>query len=501
MSHSAAGLNFIIVGASVAGLASAIALKSSGHSVLVLEKDPHLGGIGSVPNGSGCAQIPPNGCKILLDWGLEAEIKANAAPVSGFAVYKYDEGQASSPDFIGINRWDPEMLSEARGGYMQFAHRDLLHVLYEAALKDNRENVTQMEAESTPRVSVLFGAQVIDVDCDACSVTLHSGQICTGDAILGADGAYGVVRRTLMKENDMEPESDIPTGKSAYSASVPNALVLEHDLGMFCDYPGCTIWVGPHRGLRTFPVGKEKDITLLLYTQDATQDGTWAEEAEMKLTDVLGSCDEHIQKLAALAGPATCVQIKEPCELESWVSESGRVLALGNAAHPFPPGSVHSYSIALEDGLFIGKIFSHTQDRDRVPEFLSAFQEHREPRCSLIRQIEKEYIEIITLPEGEIQTARDAFMREKQAAGQNVLGGDLQQMMDDFRTVFGYEATDDADEWWMSWGRYRDSSKASSEPRPQDGLFNMTISSFTSQVDDEDDDKEKDFLATNVDDR
>jgi hypothetical protein len=83
MSHSAAGLNFvgalddlrlkkfhtdgvlkIIVGASVAGtsqnhgqfpayrtlsgLASAIALKSSGHSVLVLEKDPHLGGIGSV---------------------------------------------------------------------------------------------------------------------------------------------------------------------------------------------------------------------------------------------------------------------------------------------------------------------------------------------------------------------------------------------------------------------------------------------------------------------
>jgi salicylate hydroxylase len=73
-----------------------------------------------------------------------------------------------------------------------------------------------MEAESTPRVSVLFGAQVIDVDCDACSVTLHSGQICTGDAILGADGAYGVVRRTLMKENDMEPESDIPTGTSAY---------------------------------------------------------------------------------------------------------------------------------------------------------------------------------------------------------------------------------------------------------------------------------------------
>jgi len=69
-------------------------------------------------------------------------------------------------------------------------------------------------------------------------------------------------------------------------------------------------------------------------------------------------------------------------------------------------------------------------------------------------------IGIITLPDGDIQAMRDASMRANHAAGQNVMDGDLQQMLDDFRMVFGYDATDDAEEWWMSWGRFRDSSGA-----------------------------------------
>jgi len=262
---------------------------------------------------------------------------------------------------------------------------------------------------------------------------------------------------------------------------VPNALILEHDLALFYSHPGCTVWFGQNRGLRTFPMGKENDISLLLYTPDSSQDGTWTEEAEKEITDVLGPCDGHIQKLAALAGPATCTQIKEPYELESWVSESGRVLVLGDAAHPFSPGTGHSYAVALEDGTFIGKIFSHTRNPDRVPEFLRAFQEHREPRCSRLRQMEKEYIFHMMLPDGEFQAGRDASMRARHAAGRNVLDGDLEQMLDDYRMMYGYEAADDADEWWMTWGRYHDASDVS--PRPSSGFFNMTFSSVTSRVD------------------
>lgn len=68
-----------------------------------------------------------------------------------------------------------------------------------------------------PRVTVLFGAEVVEVDCETCTVTLRSGEIHGGDAIIGADGARGVVRRTLLQEEDVLPhKDDAPTGLALY---------------------------------------------------------------------------------------------------------------------------------------------------------------------------------------------------------------------------------------------------------------------------------------------
>ncbi|KAF8199855.1 hypothetical protein K438DRAFT_669485 [Mycena galopus ATCC 62051] len=202
-----------------------------------------------------------------------------------------------------------------------------------------------------------------------------------------------------------------------------------------------------------------------VYAPDSLQDGTWTKEAEIKMTEILGPCDMLLQKLAALAGSTACIQIKDHYELDSWVSASGRVVVLGEAAHPFPPASLHTYSIsALEDGVFMGKIFSHTRSRDRIAEFLSAFHDHRRKRCSPIRDVEKQQIALITLPDGEKQAERDALMRENQAAGRNVMDSpqsDLHKMLEEIRWVFGYEPTDDAEDWWMSWGRFRDAAAAS----------------------------------------
>ncbi|KAJ7914777.1 hypothetical protein B0H13DRAFT_2270657 [Mycena leptocephala] len=348
-----------------------------------------------------------------------------------------------------------------------FWHQDLIRILYDAA--------TRTGEDSSPRVSVLFGAEVMNIH--------------TGDAIIGADGARGVVRQTLMQEEDTSLESDIPTGIAVFCTIIPKALIVENDFAtwFYNDLGvGACIW----------PVGEANDLALCIYTPDSSQDGTWTEEAEKKFTDVLGQCDVRLQRLAALAGAATCVQLKEPYTLESWASQSGRVLVLGEAAHPFPPGGFHPYSVALEDAAFIGKIFSHTRNRDRVPEFFYAFQEHRhvqfrntslpflnagfvrEARCSRIRGIDMEYVQAMTLPEGEMQAQRDAGIRANYAAGRNGLEGNFEHMLDDYRTVFGYDAMDDADEWWINWGRFRDTGRT-------DGPINLSqalISSVTTCV-------------------
>ncbi|KAJ7679135.1 hypothetical protein DFH06DRAFT_505680 [Mycena polygramma] len=477
MSDSGPGLNFIIVGASVSGLASALSLKASGHSVMVLEKDPELGGTGAVP--SGCARVPPNGTKILLDWGMEDAIKANAAVMPGFSVHKYNGGPGD--EFIGVNRWDPELLSEARGGYIQFRHRDLIRILYDAAVEAPELRLNGEGETCAPKVTVIFGAEVANIDCDGCSVTLRSGDTHTADAIIGADGVNGVVRRALLEEEDSPEKDGVPTGLAMINAIIPRADIVEQEHAVFYDELGSTVWAGSSRGLMTCPVGTTNDMSLSLFTPDCSQDGTWSQASEKSVAESIGPSAVAIQKIAALAGPGTCVQIKDYHDLQSWVSESGRVLVLGEAAHPSPPGAAHSYSVSLEDGVFIGKVFSHTHSRDRVPEFLYAFQEHREPRCARIRQIEKELLTAITIPDGDVQVGRDAAMRANHAAGRNVMEGDYHQMLDDFRMVFGYDATDDADEWWVSWGRFRDSAGA-------------IISRYVQE--DMEDEEEEDFLVT-----
>ncbi|KAJ7921364.1 hypothetical protein B0H13DRAFT_1985155 [Mycena leptocephala] len=462
MAGSTTGFNFIIVGASVAGLASAIALKASGHNVLVLEKEPQLGGTSSMP--SRCARIPPNGSKILYDWGLEAETMDCAVIAEGFRLYRY-EGTESGRDHIGMHLWDPELLTEARGKFLNFRHQDLLLILYEGLIKppQHSQNTTKMkqnEADSAPRVSVLFGAEVVEVDCATCTVTLNTGETHVGDVIIGADGARGVVRRMLMQEEDAVPgRDDSPTGLAVYMAVIPKSLTVnDPDLASFYEYPEYTTSFGSNRGALTFTAGKEREISLCIYTPDSPGDG---EGNDQKLTDVLGPCDVGIRKLAALAKSAACIQITDPYRLRSWVSESGKVVVLGEAAHPYPPGSLHKYSIALEDGAFIGKIFSHTRDRNRIPEFLHAFQEHRESRCFRIRDIEKQYIGGTILQDGEMQAARDAALRANYAAGRDVFdtpGSVPEKLLNETVMVFGYDPADDADEWWMSWGRLREAA-------------------------------------------
>ncbi|KAJ7057603.1 hypothetical protein C8F01DRAFT_319934 [Mycena amicta] len=442
-------LNFIIVGASVTGLASGIALKKSGHSVVILEKASQLGeGRSTVP--VGCARIPPNGSKILYDWGLNSQIEEYATIGTGFAVYRY-EGAGEDLDLMGFQSYDQEMLTEARGHYLTIRHIELVRILY-------HEFISSASSPHKNKHTVRFDANVTSVNCDACTVTLHTGEVLLADAIIGADGIKGVVRSALRREEEaerssrasvllmspgeeghgydfemdfMEPKEQVQGGAlSVYSALIPKSAVPELDSSLRGHSQAA--FFGSNRAALVFDVGEDLSFCVISPDDEYDDDTTPPKKAlpkARKMTDVLGPvCDAGIRKLAALAdagvGSTTvCVKIhlQDPRALQSWVSESGRVVVLGEAAHPLPPTSVHTYSSALEDSAFIGKIFSHTHDRARVPEFLYAFQEHREPRCTLIHSIELKYIWAMTLQNGEMQAMRDAMFRANHAKGRNVL--------------------------------------------------------------------------------
>ena len=65
-------LYIYLVPLAVAGLSTAIGLALCGHKVRVLEKSPTMG------NSAGGIRLPPNVTKILVEWGLEEEVRKKA---------------------------------------------------------------------------------------------------------------------------------------------------------------------------------------------------------------------------------------------------------------------------------------------------------------------------------------------------------------------------------------------------------------------------------------
>ncbi|KAF7332727.1 FAD-binding-3 domain-containing protein [Mycena kentingensis (nom. inval.)] len=457
-------LNFIIVGGSVSGFAAAIALKESGHNVVVLEKDSQLGGEGQGIDG--CARLPPNGTKIITDWGLAGAAAGKTATIGPWWIYKYYT-PGGKLDTLGVQRSWPELDEAARGEYMLFRHTALIRVLHDK-LDPLPLTASMSKASSSGRATVHLSAEVVAIDSEAVTVTLASGEVFTGDAIIGADGRHGVVRGLLMREEGEESSGETATGMALCSAIIPKDKV-EAEGGEVAELAyeeqRLGLWLGDGRATLTYPAGGTKDLALYVYTSDNAQepqtDSGWKEISKLPLDKVMGDCDPRLRKLASLAGPAVCVPMTTAHQLESWVSESGKVLVIGEAAHPAPVAGLYLYTTALEDGLFIGKVFSHTRDPERISEFFHAFQEAREPRCARLRQMDEDLITTQSFPDGEFQVLRDAGMRANTAAGRNAMEGDLQEMLDDFVFAFGYDADDDADEWWINWGRLKGGPHAS----------------------------------------
>lgn len=133
--------------------------------------------------------------------------------------------------------------------------------------------------------------------------------------------------------------------------------------------------------------------------------------------------------------------------------------------------------MTVEDGAVLAKLFSHLRTKDQISHFLYAFQDLRQPRCSMVLKKEFGDIHFMTLPPGEMQQYRDEMMRAKRDAGLDVLdaadGMEETPQWVEIKEVFGYDAEDEADNWWIEWGLLREMAKGLDLPC---GLFdNVTV--------------------------
>lgn len=178
--------------------------------------------------------------------------------------------------------------------------------------------------------------------------------------------------------------------------------------------------------------------------------------------------DEGSVSSAPLSRPAS---LKRPEGIERWFDDTSRIVLIGESAHPWQPGGTHSVSIALEDAVLFGTLFARLASWAQVPSFLSAYQELREERCAIVKSSDIKNARMVSTPPGPARDARDADMRKSSADEWDE--GMTKENFEEMAWVFGYVASDEAEEWWVNWGRYAQEVRGGEETKHLSFNFQM----------------------------
>lgn len=254
--------SILIVGAGIAGLAAACAVKPYASKVTVLERSQQLGEIGAA------IQMKPNATRWLplLGVDMQALRGVDVRRVSQFNVKDSTEDEAPSMD-------QPIAATKMFGSPWVLTHRADLHkeLLRAATTRTSGADVT-----------VITGVLVDGLDADKGVVTASDGRQWQADIVIGADGIHSNVR-DLLFPHSVQPR---PADQAAYRCLVPASKITQPRLREILLEPssaGMKVWLGEDRRIVTYPCRNLDFINIVAIFPDPAlcPDAHEAAEAEL----------------------------------------------------------------------------------------------------------------------------------------------------------------------------------------------------------------------------
>jgi 2-polyprenyl-6-methoxyphenol hydroxylase-like FAD-dependent oxidoreductase len=345
---------FVVIGAGIAGLATAVALQRRGYDVTVLE------GRSDTTTGAGIS-IWPNALAALDHIGLGDAVREAGGRVTAGAM-RWRDG-------TWLRRPSRERIVDALGEPLVVVRRSALNDVLACAL-----------SSGTVKTGVMV--EQVELIPGGVRITLSDNTTRQAAAVVGADGTHSFVARYLNG-----PLGNRYVGYTAWRGIADTAL--DPDLagemlaaGLECGHvplgPDHTYWFATERA----PEGRVAPHGELAYLQ--SKFASWA---------------EPLPALLAATDPDVVLRNDLYDRDEARVWSKGPIVLVGDAAHPMRPHLGQGGCQGLEDAAILADFVDATDD---PAEAFARFEQFRKPR---VRALVRESATI-----GKIVNLRPAFL-------------------------------------------------------------------------------------------
>jgi 2-polyprenyl-6-methoxyphenol hydroxylase-like FAD-dependent oxidoreductase len=324
------GLRVLVVGAGVAGLALARALRRRELDAVVVERATEWR-----PTGTGL-YLPGNAGRALDVLGLGPTVAERAHPI---VRQRFLDHRGRILADVDVRRvWD------GVGGCVAIHRADFRELLRDAA----------------PEVPVRLGTSVTAVDDGRSpTVTFADGSTERYDLVVGADGVHSTIRDSVI---GARPPRAV--GQASWRF-VAEGLSEDGDW---------TVMLGPRRAFLTVALGGGRTYC---YADVDTKSAGAAAGRDWR--DAFAAFAEPVPRLLDEPEDAYFSPIEE---VAPTVWSTGRVALVGDAAHASSPNMAQGAAMALEDALVLADALAAEQTVERA---LSVYERRRAPRVSWVQ--------------------------------------------------------------------------------------------------------------------